>query len=465
MPTLQNIQGSSLVGDPSSALNLLLQTFGTKQSRAADEAKRKRQAQTQEQVDILAGGGVIDESGAVGATPQQQQAALVRLSALNPQAANSIRQTLERGDQIELAEIAAETDKGTQVALQIQSQPDFVSKQRALSTLAQTASGRGEDVSRFVELSNMSEPQLDLELQKMLVQGADLKTLTASALKPPEPKFPTTREVKVGDEIVTQQIDPATGAITNIATGPRFRPPEAGTTITIGGEQVAQEVVTPPALLEGLPENTARKVDAVFVAAGGGKDGIDAINKVIDEFGAQERQQLVPNILDNSFPLATPAERAQLEATMASAKDTESGLAKAQTVRGEQRRLKKAGGFQDRAVALLDKIINNDQVGDVVGSIEGAIDIRLFSDAEAELIADIEEAANILTADNMDLMTGVLSESDIKILKNLSGGALNRKRTEKRFIGDLTELRNKLASKKVQTVDDETVGRFKVRAK
>ena len=52
-------------------------------------------------------------------------------------------------------------------------------------------------------------------------------------------------------------------------------------------------------------------------------------------------------------------------------------------------------------------------------------------------------------------MTGVLSESDIKILKNLSGGALNRQRTEGRFRKDVKELRDKLSSVAVVTVDEQ----------
>lgn len=140
---------------------------------------------------------------------------------------------------------------------------------------------------------------------------------------------------------------------------------------------------------------------------------------------------------------------------MMSAKTAESGLKAANKIRTEQRRLKKAKGFQERAVGLLDGILASDQLGDVVGSIEGSYDIRPFSDAEAELITDIEETQNILTADNMDLMTGVLSESDIKILKNLSSGALNRKRSEKRVRADITQLRDKLNSEIVRTVDDK----------
>jgi hypothetical protein len=211
--------------------------------------------------------------------------------------------------------------------------------------------------------------------------------------------------------------------------------------------------VIPQALVEGLSEQVAAKGSAAFESAGGGKDGIEAFLKVVDKATEQEQKVLMPKLLKDSFPNASEAEFREIEAAATSGKTVESGLNVARKVRSEQRRLKKAKGFQDRAVQLLDKIIASNQVGDVTGSIEGAYDFR-FTDAEAQLIADIDEAQNILTADNMDLMTGVLSESDIKLLKNLSSGGLNRKRSKKRFLQDVKQMRDRLSSQAVLTTDD-----------
>ncbi len=123
-------------------------------------------------------------------------------------------------------------------------------------------------------------------------------------------------------------------------------------------------------------------------------------------------------------------------------------------LRETQRRDQKGKVFQNRAVELLTTIIDSPDLGDVTGSIEGAYDFRPFSDDESALIADIEEAGNILTADNLSLMSGVLSESDIKILKNLAGGGLIRTRGEDRFRSDVTKLRDKLASQLIVTADE-----------
>lgn len=192
MVTLANVQGSSLVPSVDPALNLLLQSV---QGRREEQKQTQAEADLNEQIRILTGGtpiGTAAPNGVDAVQPldrgssEEKEKALIRLAAINPQLSNSIRQTLERGDQRELQAVKDETEKGTRTALLIQKQPDFASKRRALTSEAQAAASRGEDVTRFVELSNLPEAQLELELQKMIIQGADLKTLTDAALKEQE---------------------------------------------------------------------------------------------------------------------------------------------------------------------------------------------------------------------------------------------------------------------------------------
>lgn len=191
MPSLRNIDGRTLAGDTTGLSNLLLNIFGTKQSREKDRLAKEQQEAVQRDIGILSEGpenipGVIDESGAIDpdAYRKKAKAAMIRLSAVNPQIANSIRQTLERGDKIEKEQVKAEVDKGVRLATMIRKQPDYVSKQRTITQLAQEAAANGQDVSRFVDLANKSEEQLDLEIDKMLVQGADIKTLVDDGLNP-----------------------------------------------------------------------------------------------------------------------------------------------------------------------------------------------------------------------------------------------------------------------------------------
>ncbi len=235
-----------------------------------------------------------------------------------------------------------------------------------------------------------------------------------------------------------------------------------GEEIAAVGAESEQERIIPPSLLEGLSSGLADKASAAFTAAGGGSDGLKAVTTVVDKGTEQERRANSPALLSESFPQASTAELNQLQGVMDSAKTTESGLKEASKVRDTQRRLKKAKVFQSRALGLINKILENPELNDVIGGIEGrrggkgdeSLIPVFFSDQESNAIADIEEAQNILTADNMDLMSGILSESDLALLKTLAGGALNRTRGEDRFRTDLTKLRDKLSSQQVSTIDD-----------
>jgi len=221
--------------------------------------------------------------------------------------------------------------------------------------------------------------------------------------------------------------------------------------------QVSKEL--PSELVIGLDPDIARKGQAAFRAAGGGKDGLKAFNEIVDKGGERQRRTVSPQILKSSFPKASEAELVQLQASMDAAKTTEAGLKAAGLVREEQRRTKKQQVFQITAIDLLQSILDSDQIGDVVGSIEGLIDFKPFSDEEAELIANIKEAKNILTADNLKLMTGVLSESDIKILADLAGGALTRTRTEDEFERRVQDLIDRLRDISIVSTDDRAAAR------
>lgn len=106
--------------------------------------------------------------------------------------------------------------------------------------------------------------------------------------------------------------------------------------------------------------------------------------------------------------------------------------------------IQKKDQFKKVALELVDKILGSDEIPDVLGPAEGSIDFRLDW-TEAELIADIKELESILTGENLDLMTGVLSESDIAILRQIGAGGLDRRRTPKEFKRRLEELKTSLS--------------------
>lgn len=235
------------------------------------------------------------------------------------------------------------------------------------------------------------------------------------------------------------------------------------TTVITAGAPEAPAVI-PPSLIADLPEPLAQQVTDAFAVAGGGTDGLKVIARIIDKGNEQQRRLSSPKIIQTSFPKASPAELVQLQSAMDAAKTTENGLKEAGKVRTEQRRLKKAQVFQNRAIELLNNILGNDELNDVLGSVEGTdagfvFGEKIRSDGEAEAIADIQEVESLLTADNLSLMSGVLSETDIQIIKQLAAGALIRTRGENRFIKDVTSLRDRLSSQLVQTADDTATDR------
>lgn len=75
----------------------------------------------------------------------------------------------------------------------------------------------------------------------------------------------------------------------------------------------------------------------------------------------------------------------------------------------------KTAMFKSEVVDLAQSILKRkDAIDSAYGSVSGLL--PSFSQETVDLEADVERLADLLTLDNMDLMTGVLSESDIKIL-------------------------------------------------
>ena len=204
----------------------------------------------------------------------------------------------------------------------------------------------------------------------------------------------------------------------------------------------------PPILREGLSEAVGDKGEAAFTASGGGKDGMKAFHDAVNIAKEDERREQASGSLAVTYPGATPQEMTQLQAAINSAPTVEKGMAVVETVRTNQRAAQKSAILADRSLYLVGNILANDELDDVVGSSEGkyggseqpsgAFPVigGFISDKEAEAIADIEEITNILTVPAMELMTGILSESDLKLLKTISGGAFTRTRGSERFKKD-----------------------------
>ncbi len=184
MPTLANIQGSSLVsqfGDPFAE--------GIK----GLQGRRRETAATSELEDLIRGslglpgldrpsqpsgeGLLAQLTGPGGLFGGQQGTALPEqrpdsggiLGRLAPGLAQAINGA--RGNPQQEAELRQEADKGVTLATELQALPDHAARVRRLAQQSGEMVSSGEDIGRITALANLPPDQLDLELMKMQVVG------------------------------------------------------------------------------------------------------------------------------------------------------------------------------------------------------------------------------------------------------------------------------------------------------
>lgn len=92
---------------------------------------------------------------------------------------------------------------------------------------------------------------------------------------------------------------------------------------------------------------------------------------------------------------------------------------------------------------LIDEILlDKDAVRAAVGPISSQLPTYRGSTSEAE--SKIRRLGSIATAENLNLMSGVLSNTDIQILKDIAGGQYDLSRDDEMFIRDLERIQLKL---------------------
>ena len=203
-----------------------------------------------------------------------------------------------------------------------------------------------------------------------------------------------------------------------------------------------------PEILATFPASVRAAANAVYVSSGGGDDGIKAVKNYTDRLQDVSKASNLPETLNIIFPNTSPGDFAALENVVRSAASIDEGIVLATKLRETQLKEEKSAVFADRAIELLQRVINDDELRDVTGSLEGGLigdvasNVLNIDGGEVNLIQDIAELRDLLTADNLNIMTGVLSETDIKIIANLASGGLNRKRTVEAFTEDATRILN-----------------------
>lgn len=358
MATLQNVHGASLVPDISGSLNLLTQSFQKQQ-----DIKRQQEAAAakQKQIEQIMNGqtGMSSGSPAQGSSPQMGQEQLMRIAQIDPKLAETLQGIMERGDEIEIQQVKAETERGVREAALLQQAKTPKERINTLNSLAAAAQAEGRPIDRYVEIANMSPAQQDLELQRMQVMGTDIKSLTtpkeekltaleqqlqAAGLQPGTPEYQSAILNKVN------------GVLSPEALAQKQRIASAGSTriennVNSGGQQVEREElakidakeygrVLEKAEASQETLDNLNQLQSIDVETGALEPAKVALASIVEGFGVDASSianvrnaeafnsvsdRLVNNVLNKAKGPQTEQDAARARNTIASLKDTPGG--------------------------------------------------------------------------------------------------------------------------------------------
>lgn len=281
--------------------------------------------------------------------------------------------------------------------------------------------------SQGVDISEMNFAELTPELNDQFIATSDAQL--GKVATEPDVVTLSPGQKRFKDGKVTAEVAPTPKAADSAATAPTL----------------------PPSLAADTTPEQAQVLEDVFTASGGGDKGVKAVAAQKETFRENNQRANAPAILAERFPKATPAQLKQLQAAVDGGKTVADGFKAAGKIREKQRQVEKGDTFRQRALEVANRLLENDELDDVTGSIDAKDESfipfggeKFRGDNEANAIADIKEIGNILTADNLDIMTGVLSETDINIIRSLAAGGLDRSRSDERFREDLVRIRDSL---------------------
>lgn len=119
------------------------------------------------------------------------------------------------------------------------------------------------------------------------------------------------------------------------------------------------------------------------------------------------------------------------------------GTLQAVQMQEAQSKQQKGNMLKTEALRLVDELLaDKDAIYSAAGPFD-AMTPTFFSDAkDAEI--KLDTLANILTAENLDMMKGILSDTDIKILRSIQAGGLRLDRGDKQLIAELERMQKAL---------------------
>lgn len=241
MPTLETIQGRSLVPNLAAALEKTVTGF-------REQEARQKQA-------VIAGDIATETELLVD--PETSRArkdeALLRLTQLDPVVGQALGNVLKTQDEqaIKLAEQTAE--QGLRDATLVQRQKTPEAKREAWRNIVQNRIGQNKDVTRDMEILELEDDEFNLAMQKMVIAGTDIKTLTAEQFVPVPGRPDLLQSTRSGEfkQIPARQVEKG-------EAGDVFIDPNTGETVAEiplgpgGGLEFAK-----PAVKDFTPESVA----------------------------------------------------------------------------------------------------------------------------------------------------------------------------------------------------------------
>lgn len=145
--------GGGVVPDITPDINLLLSEFGTGGRREQRAAEQKKQQDIQDALGFISSGD-----------PDREEEGLTQIASIQgPAVANSIRATLDRGDQ---AQIAATTQKNNESLKDVFFLQGIKDPAKRANAITQLGNRPGADLNELMKLQNMDPDQQDLELER-----------------------------------------------------------------------------------------------------------------------------------------------------------------------------------------------------------------------------------------------------------------------------------------------------------
>lgn len=113
----------------------------------------------------------------------------------------------------------------------------------------------------------------------------------------------------------------------------------------------------------------------------------------------------------------------------------------------------KAESIKQEGLRIVEDLLSDkSQIHANVGSFDSFT--PSMTDGAIDFDNKLETLKSLLTAENLGLMSGVLSESDLKIIADIGSGELNKKGSEREFISALERLKGKLGGVPVEGEDE-----------